>query len=392
MLFLVAVNASAKWAVVLVAALGASAGCGERSPIEPGLVGSPGQGVAGHGGVGQDGGGGSAPSCGPNSVAVYCPDCNGGRAFVRCSDPGALEACPNRCLPPSPCSGLKASCTATVGCTAQICATCNGQSAFETCYPSEDPPPVCIPLPCVPLPECSTLDATSCKGRSDCQPNYCCGGNVYGGCGTAGAAFTCMTSCPALGPCSALDETTCKGRSDCTAGYCPDCMGGQNFAGCSAPGDRIGCGPCPPICDNLDETSCMGTGGCMPKYCPSCSGSQTFVGCIGPGVAAARCPPLACPQPAPCAEATTQTACDVRADCHSVFGKCLTCDCLPPACLVGFVKCADGGKASCMGPLTCQTAPPDCSSTTTTTYVVSYAAGCYEGCVRPSECGALGLQ
>lgn len=285
-------------------------------------------------------------------------------------------------------------------------------------------------------PDCSTLDEAACGKRSDCEAALCpdCkGGQRFTGCVAKGSGGSCPPSCPA--DCQALDEATCKSRSDCTAGYCPDCKGGQTFAGCTGPEEGVTCVlgcPAPPACSTLDVATCGTRGDCHVGYCSNCG--QTFNVCLGPNEAAA-CPLYACPPPAscagvdilgcnarpwctpvqcpdcmggqvyagcvgagegiscaacpalePCAAVTTQVACDARTDCHSVFGKCSGCSCPTAGCGVGFIGCADGGTASCMGMTSCQSTPPDCTSTNTTTYVVSYANGCYEGCVRPSEC------
>jgi hypothetical protein len=390
MLFLVAVNPSSrKLIIVVLSALGVVAGCGGGNPLQVGRDGgSAGQGGS-HGAAGQ--GGGSAPACGPNSVAVYCPDCNGGRVFEMCSDPGAIPACPNRCLPPTQCSGLdEASCAATPGCASQICPTCYGQTAFTTCYRSVDPPPVCIALPCAPLPDCSTLDETSCKTSGECWPQYCpdCkGGQTFTGCAVRGSGGACPPSCPQPSSCDTLGEKECQVRSDCHPGYCADCSGTQKFTLCVGPNEAVACPgyncPAQPAsCAGVDLPGCNARPWCTPYQCPDCKGGQLYAGCAAVGGAGIECGP--CPQPASCADVTTQAACDARTDCHSVFGKCLVCDCQAPGCPVHFTSCADGGKATCRGTPLCQTAPPSCDWTTP--YVVSYTAGCYEGCVRPTEC------
>lgn len=86
---------------------------------------------------------------------------------------------------------------------------------------------------------------------------------------------------------------------------------------------------------------------------------------------------------ATCSQLATQAACDVRSDCHSVFVDPGNCACLAVGCCTRFDRCADGGKANCMGPALCKSATPYCESPS---YVLSYTGSCYEGCVRPSEC------
>jgi hypothetical protein len=52
-----------------------------------------------------------------------------------------------------------------------------------------------------------------------------------------------------------------------------------------------------------------------------------------------------------------------------------------------FKLCASSGKADCKGPALCNSAPPDCNQQLCNAqYVISYANGCYEGCVLSSEC------
>ena len=84
-----------------------------------------------------------------------------------------------------------------------------------------------------------------------------------------------------------------------------------------------------------------------------------------------------------CMAATTVAACDTRSDCHAVFRDEGTCDCAAPGCCTHFVHCADGDRARCTsGVVLCDALTPDCEGP----YVVGYIEGCYEGCVRASEC------
>jgi hypothetical protein len=369
----------------VVAALGALVGCGGGNPLKVGDGGS-----AGQGGVGQDGGGGSALDCGPNGTqTLYLSECDGGLfPYVRCN---------STALPPGPvcpaprCAGLdEFTCSATPGCSAQKCGTCGGPPVFSACYRTGDSPPVCLAVPCASGPLCSTFnDETSCSARSGCTvlscPD-CMGGKTFVGCAQPGGAGVECGPCPPT--CSTFDETSCKAQSGCTPIYCPMCTGGQSFVSCGGPREvGVSCpAPCPSFCSGLDQTSCAANSRyCRPIICPDCNGGQHVVGCGAPGsVDAPGCP--ACPAPLPCASVTTVAACDARTDCHSVFGKCMSCDCPAPGCAVAFQTCADGGKASCKkGTPLCQGSPPDCAWTTP--YVVSYTANCYEGCVRPTECG-----
>jgi hypothetical protein len=292
--------------------------------------------VAGCGGVslqpsdggskaGHGGGGSTGGSAGSAGGAV------GGHSGGAGRDGGAADVVPA-------CSGLdQGQCAATQGCTAQICPSCYGQDRYSTCYRSDEAPPVCVALPCAVLP-CNSLNETDCLERSDCQTESCpsCNGTRgFAGCIAPGQpSVQCPAAC--LGaPCGELDESVCKTRSDCTPGYCPDCMGGQTFADCLAAGDAVACA-------------------------------------------------LGCPAQEPCADVTTEAACSSRSDCHSVFTDPGTCDCAVAGCCAKFSRCADGATASCKGPALCNIAGPSCESPA---FVISYASGCYEGCVRPAECG-----
>jgi len=241
---------------------------------------------------------------------------------------------------------------------------------------------------------CGALDEASCNTRGDCRPQYCQGcSNIptFTACRLPGQSIACpATECPAIGPCDTLDETSCMTRTDCKAEYCPDCDGGQRFGLCAGPNEAVAClgCPAPTFCNGLDETSCAATSGCQDDYCPNCDGGQSFVGCSYATNGGFGCP-ATCPAPASCSTVTPQAACDARTDCHSVFGTCLTCDCAAPGCPMFFAMCADGAQASCNGPtgnraVLCMALPPACEGPA---FVVSYTATCYEGCVRPTECG-----
>ncbi len=83
-----------------------------------------------------------------------------------------------------------------------------------------------------------------------------------------------------------------------------------------------------------------------------------------------------------CAQLTTAAACDARGDCHSVYVDPGTCGCGTAGCCARFNHCVDGGVTDCSGPASCTVAQPFCESP----YVLSYAGGCFEGCVFPAEC------
>jgi hypothetical protein len=136
-----------------------------------------------------------------------------------------------------------------------------------------------------------------------------------------------------------------------------------------------------------------GTGGaggssqCPPNqiWCPGCT----------PGTGACYaggCPGVACPPPdagafdsggGACSAATTVDECDALPGCHPVFIDMHNCRCAQLGCCARFSRCADGDQALCKNTgLSCTLAQPYCEGP----YVVGYANGCYEGCVRMTEC------
>ena len=133
-----------------------------------------------------------------------------------------------------------------------------------------------------------------------------------------------------------------------------------------------------------------GTGGTAPTGGGG-AGGTTGTCLVGPCLAAdAGCAGDACSSDGgandvasgSCSQVTTQTECDSRSDCHSVFVDPGTCRCAAAGCCAHFSRCADGGRANCSGPALCNIKAPFCESP----YVVSYTSNCYEGCVQPSEC------
>jgi hypothetical protein len=192
-------------------------------------------------------------------------------------------------------------------------------------------------------------------------------------------------------PCGQLNDAACRVRTDCAIGMCAGaCGGGSSFAGCYDPASETppACPDsgvfCPAPCASLtDEASCTERTDCRANYCPGCNGASFFSGCSLPTDQARTCPAIACP--AACSTMTTQESCDARSDCHSVFVDPGTCRCAIVGCCAHFSRCADG-KAVCAPPpaATCTIAQPFCEAPA---YVVSYAGGCYEGCVPAAACG-----
>jgi hypothetical protein len=240
--------------------------------------------------------------------------------------------------------------------------------------------------------QCTNLDEYTCKTRTDCTAQYCgvCPNSTFNGCTPLGAP---PVDCP--GPvdacvqsCDLLDEALCKARSDCQSYYCEDC-GIQQFVGCGEPGGGTACPArtCGPPCSGLDETSCKARSDCRVAGCPACDGGTSFI-CQATTDPPIECP-AACPAPSSCSTVTTEAACNARTDCHSVYvdpGN--TCGCEFDGCCTHFSRCTDGAKASCTGTPSCQIVTPYCGAPgPAPAYVVSYTASCFEGCVRPSECG-----
>ncbi len=191
--------------------------------------------------------------------------------------------------------------------------------------------------------------------------------------------------------CRGLDEATCRARTDCAAGVCYSiCGGGSTFTGCydpttdTPPACVPGGAPCPPpvVCALLpDEASCKARSDCRANYCPNCSGGSSYSGCSDATASALICPGVACP--VPCSQATTLETCDARPECHPVFVDNRTCGCAALGCCAKFSRCADGATAVCKTPsLICDSVGPYCEGP----YVVGYTTGCYEGCVRSTDC------
>jgi hypothetical protein len=190
--------------------------------------------------------------------------------------------------------------------------------------------------------------------------------------------------------CPQLNEAECRARTDCAVSDCwVGCGPGTAFSQCYDPSSEPppSCPDsgvfCPPPCSALtDEASCTARSDCRANRCANCNGGSSFSACVPVTTSAIICPAIACP--AACSIMTTQESCDARPDCHSVFVDFGTCDCAAAGCCAHFSRCADG-KAVCTPPpaLTCTIATPSCEAPA---YVVSYTAGCYEGCVPAAAC------
>ena len=119
-------------------------------------------------------------------------------------------------------------------------------------------------------------------------------------------------------------------------------------------------------------------------WCPGCTPGT---GSCSPGVCAGfACPPAdagSSDASGACALATTVDECDARAGCHSVFVDPGNCRCAALGCCAHFSRCADAAQALCKdNGLLCTMAQPHCEGP----YVIGFASGCYEGCVRMTAC------
>jgi hypothetical protein len=226
----------------------------------------------------------------------------------------------------------EASCRADAACAALTCPAC-GSAVFVACYDKDAPAPAatCPAYHC--RPTCQGLSQSDCAAQG-CQPVSCCG------------AFTCVDPGP--------------------SGACP--------AACVS-------------CDGLTEAACLARSDCRADYCPTCTpGQQSFVRCASQGQPKATCPAINCPPPPPpCAQATTESACAARTDCHGVYWPgacgCAFCCCTP------FSHCADGGKVNCTGPSLCDHVPFNCNEPACNgQFAVGYVNGCDEGCVKKTAC------
>jgi len=235
--------------------------------------------------------------------AGHCPLCKGGQTFAGClSLTEHLPSCLAPCLR-APCSELdETSCGSRSDCTVLSCPDCMGGQTFAGCAAPGGAGAGCGPCP----PTCSAFDETSCKANSYCHPGYCAdcnGGQKFTTCLGPNEHVACPKSaCPAIpAPCAKLDEATCKGRGDCQAEYCNGCKG-RTFAGCGDPGAGFTCPADPPVCPPVpcaniaDQLSCDARTDCHSVFdnwhCPGTAAvcPVVFTGCSDGGKASCKAP------------------------------------------------------------------------------------------------------
>jgi hypothetical protein len=129
----------------------------------------------------------------------------------------------------------------------------------------------------------------------------------------------------------------------------------------------------------MTQDQCQAAPGCAVALCANCVGVQSFFACYEQNQSPPACGPPMCPA---CDTYQDDMTCEGSGYCHSVFVSEA-----PPACVrdcTRFARCADGPKAMCAGMPGCAQPSPYCEPGVV---VVSYTQTCYEGCVRPAECG-----
>ena len=222
----------------------------------------------------------------PGCTVGLCPQCKGGQGFAGCLSPNdPLPQCPAACLG-APCGDLdESACKTRSDCTVLSCPDCTGGQTFAGCAAPGGPGVDCGPCP----PTCLAFDEATCKTRSDCQPLYCsdCSGRIaFTSCvPVGGGGFSCPGyGCPIMpAACAKLDEGACRGRSDCQAEYCTNCQG-PKFVGCGDPGTGFTCPAgfpsCPliPCADIADQLSCDARTDCHSVFA-----DRGVCGCATPG-------------------------------------------------------------------------------------------------------------
>jgi hypothetical protein len=145
-----------------------------------------------------------------------CGSCSGGSSFVRCyqTSTEAPPPCPGFACPLG-CTGLaEAACVARADCRTDYCPNCQQGKSFARCTAPDSPPFLCPPGVCQPsCAEATTLAA--CEARTDCH-------SVFVDPGTCGCAA--VGCCAHFSRCADGDKAKCSGMPLCKAAT-PFCEG-----------------------------------------------------------------------------------------------------------------------------------------------------------------------
>jgi hypothetical protein len=207
---------------------GAGQGGAGQGGAGQGGAGQGGAGQGGHGGAVLDGGALDAnpSSCRGLTEAVCrvttgcsvgsCGSCSGGNSFVRCYQTGTESPppCPGFACPLG-CTGLaETACVARSDCRADYCPNCQQGKTFARCTAPDSPTFVCPPGACPPsCAQATTLD--QCEARTDCH-------SVFVDPGTCGCAA--VGCCAHFSRCADGDKARCSGMPLCKAAT-PFCEG-----------------------------------------------------------------------------------------------------------------------------------------------------------------------
>jgi hypothetical protein len=179
-----------------------------------------------------------------------------------------------------------------------------------------------------------------------------------------------IPACPPLScdPCSPLkDAVSCDAKPNCTSLYEEDTSAFQpamKFSSCTS--TPPACFSSGGICAQKKGVTCLS--GYVPLYVGNCP------------YACAK--DVVCPVPQS-GECGTRDEAHCDGSCHPVYKDRDTCDCSTPGCCMGFSVCAPGPAICDVTAVTCSVDPPACGPG----FQYSYRNGCYEGCVKLSECG-----
>lgn len=195
--------------------------------------------------------------------------------------------------------------------------------------------------------------------------------------GSSDASFVDAAAEDAGGSCRGLDEQACSASPRCTGFRCPTCDGSQ-FVLCGEPGDAPP--PCAApqcSCINLDAPACAARPECIAFHCLACAGDRRFHSCGDQGTPT-PCAPLTCG----CEQHRDEQSCAADQVCHPIYQRICEGDPNMPQCLMRFLRCGNGARTVCDGPVMCRALPPTCTDGTS----VATNGFCYDGCVLMDDC------